>query len=261
MLKTALSALLITALAGTAAAADLSADELAPAPVAAPVLYLGVHAGYGFGHIDGTTTNDNGVVAVNAARESADQDVDGWLAGAQVGYNFQLSGPFVVGVEGDVSFAGISGTDINEATSGRYSGQIASVIDYEINWLATLRGRVGVAFDRFMVYGTGGLAFAGETERRTQYIGTRGPDTTSPSFTEEDDATRVGWTIGGGGEFALTERWSLKGEYLYSRFGDESFRFADARGGVGGEYDTVTGRNDSNDLDLHTIKIGVNYRF
>jgi hemoglobin/transferrin/lactoferrin receptor protein len=249
-------------MATVANAADAVSYEAAPAEEAAfnwSGAYIGLHVGYGSGHIDGTTTNDNGVVAVNAARESADQDVDGGFGGLQIGYNFQPSGIFVWGVEADVAYLGIDGTDTDEATAGAYLGETASVIEYEFDWMATIRGRAGVALDRFMLYGTAGVAFLGETESRTQYIGVAGE--TSPSFTEEDDATRVGWTVGAGGEFALNERWSIKGEYLFAKFSGENFEFSDARGGVGNNYANVTGRNATNEADIHTVKFGVNYRF
>lgn len=76
------------------------------------------------------------------------------------------------------------------------------------------------------------------------------------------------WTIGGGSEYAIDDNWSLKAEYLFVRFGKETFVLDGARAGVTktsrsttGTSDMVTGRKASNDLDLHTIKLGVNYRF
>jgi hemoglobin/transferrin/lactoferrin receptor protein len=74
--------------------------------------------------------------------------------------------------------------------------------------------------------------------------------------------------VGGGIEYALTNNWSLKGEYLYADFGTADFEFPGAtagvtltRSGVPGTSTIVNGRTASNDLDLHSVKLGINYRF
>ncbi|MGE0627072.1 MAG: outer membrane protein, partial [Hyphomicrobiaceae bacterium] len=161
--------------------------------------------------------------------------------------------------------------------------------DYEFDWMATVRGRIGYSIDRWLVYGTAGLAFLKEEQTRTQFRSNPGSASspygtaTQEFFQEKDTALRQGWTVGGGFEYALTNRWSLKGEYLYSGFGKENFLFPEAREGVGAGYcptvaflctslpnlfpfvpgnsDNSNGRRASNDLDLHTVKLGINYRF
>ena len=155
------------------------------------------------------------------------------------------------------------------------------------------------------VYGTGGVALLKDKASREQYRSdTRlcglipSGTTTSLSFAEFTEAKRTGWTIGGGGEYAIDTGWSIKAEYLYAYFGEQRLDFPNARTGVTapysyqeivgyrpnprprppplpplppipiyqtayapGSYATVNGRSTSNAVDLHTIKIGLNYRF
>lgn len=139
------------------------------APPPAPVFnwtgfYVGGSVGYGF--------SDN---------------VDGFLAGAQIGYNWQFSRNIVFGVEGD-----FTGTDMNGAPAG---------VPAHIDYIATARARIGYTWDRTMIYGTGGLAYT-----RFGVGGVHDTDT--------------GWVIGGGLEWAYSSRWSARAEYLYHDFGN-----------------------------------------
>ncbi|MET3792362.1 TonB-dependent receptor domain-containing protein [Aquamicrobium terrae] len=285
-------------------------------------LYAGVHAGGAFGHTWGSTTTLDGSDSSIAARESADLKLNGAMFGVQAGYNWQLDNGLVFGFEGDWSKTyNITGskkvlsTDPILATKGH----VDAYTSYDIDWMASLRPKIGYAFsDRFMAYATGGLALARETQWRDQYISNladegrpNGTETTVFSV-EKAAATRAGFTIGGGLEYALNDNWSIKADYTYSRFGKKDFKFRNARAGTGRDYTTTTsaivgyetvdpsqdpnmawlcdmdpsfcepyeqpiyettttnhtgssstvnGRNASNALDFHTIKIGLNYRF
>jgi outer membrane immunogenic protein len=193
------------AFAPAAFAADMPS---APPPVQAMVpeevsfdwtgFYVGAFGGYGFGE------SDDGLGTI---------DIEGALAGGTVGYNHQI-GQFVVGLEADGAWSGIEGDDAGFETS--------------IDWLSTVRGRVGFALDNFLIYGTGGAAI-GEV---TYFDGV-----------DEDSDTRVGWTAGGGVEAALTDNISIKGEYLYVDLGEEELLGTDV------------------DFNAHTVKGGINYRF
>lgn len=131
--------------------------------------------------------------------------------------------------------------------------------------MATARVRLGCSFGPVLLYGTGGLAALRETETRTQYVGTGGSPqvvgTTAAAFSESDKRTRLGWTLGAGGEWAFATNWSVKAEYLYVRFERESFFFPNAPGGVGNNFANVTGRVARNEADLQTVRVGVNYKF
>ncbi|MCA1454620.1 TonB-dependent receptor [Bradyrhizobium sp. BRP22] len=261
-------------------------------------LYVGGHLGYGLGATKGITTAGDGTPGAIAATESADLNFRDLTRGFQGGFNYQFSNRMVIGVEGDFSWTKFGKTQNALATEDaklRAGSFLQAKIDYQFDWTASLRGRIGYAFDRVLVYATGGLAFLSESEVRSQYQAVSGNvPSTQLNFREEASATRSGWTLGGGFEYALTNNWSLKGEYSYDHFGNKDFLFPNATAGVTlaygvqtqicvlyypppragvcrvyrsqtvtipGSSQTTNGRKAENDLDLHSIRIGLNYRF
>ncbi|RUT32697.1 porin family protein [Arsenicitalea aurantiaca] len=191
------------------------------APLGWTGAYVGVHAGYGWGTVDWAE------VAVTP--ETGEFDIDGWLAGVQAGYNVNLDG-VVLGIEGDIAWADFSGTD--EAAGGSID------IEGQVNWLATLRGRVGFAADAFLIYGTAGVAFAGTDADLT-------PGTSNASN------THTGWVVGAGVEAMVTDNISLKAEYLYHDFGSQTYDFDGSYAGL--EADAS--------FNVSTAKIGLNFHF
>ena len=181
MKKILLASVALLGFAGAASAADLPVRSAPPAPIIAAVpvftwtgFYVGVNAGYGW--------NSNDSITVGGVRFDLD-DEGGFVGGAQAGYNYQI-GSFVVGREGDIQYADFGGDD-------RFDFDGDGIADDDFNnsdWFGTVRARAGVAFDRALIYATGGFAFA-------------------------DDAT--GWTVGGGLEYAFTNNLSAKVEGLY----------------------------------------------
>lgn len=167
--------------------------------------YLGVVIGYGTGDFD-------------ADAAPGDLDVDGFQAGVYGGYNFDLGNQVVLGVEGDILWSGVEG----DASDGE--------ADESFN--STLRGRVGYTMDRYMVYGTGGLAVANAEVDDT---------------IESDSNTHVGWVVGAGVEAALTDNVIAKVEYQYQNYGAESYDLS------GGETDV--------DYATHSIRAGVGLKF
>jgi outer membrane immunogenic protein len=112
-------------------------------------------------------------------------------------------------------------------------------------WFGTVRGRLGYAQDGWLLYVTGGYAYARLTTDASASAGG-----ISASLSQQD--FRSGWTVGGGIEVALTPRWSLKTEYLYMDFGSKNTTW------------TATGLpplSDSTKLNMNLVRIGVNYRF
>jgi len=169
-------------------------DPYAPAQQATwNGFYVGGLLGYGFG-------------------EAAGFEPDGFLGGITAGINYQVDA-FLFGAEADVAAAGINEEGIE---------------DYDIDWVGTVRGRIGYAFDRFVVYGTGGFAW---TNAEYDGAGT-------------DSNFHGGWTVGAGLEAAITSNVSAKVEYLYMDFTDEFYA----------GYGAI-------EPDLHTFRLGVNYRF
>lgn len=214
-LSTALGTMLLAlGVAGSASAADLPRAP-ARAPVVVPAIYnwtgfyAGLNAGYGWA--------DSSVV-----------DADGFVGGGQMGYNWQAPGsPFVFGIEGDIQYADLNASAVVAPGITASGGADA---------FATIRGRIGYAWQQLMIYATGGVAFT-DTELTL----------TGPGGSISDDDWSTGWTAGAGLEYAFWNRWSMKLEYLYVDTGDVTLTLA----GV-----PVTG-----DYNFHIVRAGINYRF
>ncbi|MEJ6783748.1 outer membrane protein [Aminobacter sp. Piv2-1] len=206
--------------------------------------YVGLHAGGGWGT----------VLDVNNPRAS-EQDIDGALGGIQAGYNYQFSNNVVFGIEADVSLGDV-GANFDGRTVSEFNTYYT---EDKIEALGTLRARLGYAADRFMPYLTGGLAWA----RIDHTLGcdvdrvdvTLGCQANGGAFETSKSDTSVGWTAGGGVEFALTEKWTLKGEYLYTDLGKNKVTLIDPnRPGS-----PVNERNF--ETKFSQLRLGVNYRF
>ena len=224
-----------TLFGGAAMAADISRPVYkAPPAGALPVaydwtgFYIGGHVGYGWADKTWQDGFGFGTVTHNA---------DGFLGGGQAGFNFQ-TGMFVLGVEGDFSWSGISGgtTGTGVLIGGAPFG---ATFNTDVDWTATLTGRVGLAFDRWLVYGKGGVAWARDKYSTNFY--------TFPGTVELSD-TRVGWTAGAGVEYAFAPQWSAKLEYNYMDFGSRSVSF-------------TPGTATDIDQQIHAVKFGINYKF
>lgn len=158
-----------------------------PIPFSWAGFYAGVNAGWGWSRGNGTAT-------VGGVPQTYSGSGDGFIGGGQIGYNFQSSN-FVYGVEADFQGAGGSGT----VTGATFTGTAKT------SYFGTIRGRLGYAFDRSMVYATGGGLYGkGRLE---------GTDVGTGAFS--NTATYWSWTVGAGYEAMLWDRWSAKVEYLY----------------------------------------------
>jgi len=211
----------LVALAGAAGAADISPRAPAPyykAPVYAPSpytwsgFYVGVNGGGAWGQSNWDIPGGF--------------NLSGGLVGGSIGYNYQI-GQAVVGVEGDIDWASINGK-----TTAAPCPVSCNTSD---TWLSTARGRLGYAADRFMPFVTGGAAFGD--------IRATGPGLTGGS------TTNVGWTVGGGLEFALLGNWTAKAEYLYVDLGKFNC-------GVGCGFTT-----NNVSFTTNLVRGGLNYRF
>jgi outer membrane immunogenic protein len=210
------SSAVITLLSGSALAADLPSRQappvfVPPTPFSWTGAYIGGQVGYGFGH----DTSSIFFAPTGFVGASYGESLHGIIGGAHVGYNFApLGGGVVVGLEGDVD-----GSDYRRTTSfGPASIKVASPIG------GSIRGRLGFAVDRALFYATGGAAFATFTD--TYIVPGFGTGFDKPS------STRVGYTVGGGVEYAITNTWSLRGEYRYSGFGSYIDPLSGIAGGV-----------------------------
>jgi outer membrane immunogenic protein len=217
-------------------AADLAVPiEPAPEPAAAfswTGLYLGGHAGYGWG--------DFATVPTDAYDG---QKPDGWVGGGQAGFNYQFDNRLVLGIEADVSFGSLK-DDIAVALGDPQEGLFELGYTTRIDALGTVRARAGYAFDRFLPYVTGGLAWARAELDFSNRITVDGVPLIHN--TASDKQTFTGWTVGAGLEYALTENITAKAEYLYSDLGSQDFDL---------------GTPIRADLTLQTVKFGLNYKF
>jgi outer membrane immunogenic protein len=206
----------------SAMAADLPIRKgSAPPPEAAffdwSGLYIGGHIGYGYAEAD----------IAGLGNQLLRLDSEGFLGGVQGGWNYQM-GRFVLGAEVDFSFADLNGNATNNL------GNVFLDRSSNTTWIATATTRLGYTWDRFLVYGKVGAAFA-------QF------DYNIDNRTASE--TRVGFTVGTGLEWAVAGNWSAKAEYNYMDFGRSTVNF--------------DGSSVSLDIDqrISVIKAGVNYRF
>jgi len=152
--------------------------------------YIGANGGYGWG------TSDWSVAGIGIA----DTKPKGWLAGGTLGYNYQV-GSFVWGLEGDFDWSDMKGS------SACVVGGFVTC-ESQQSWLATFRGRVGYAFDRWLPYITGGGAY-----------GHIKATASNPLIAASVSNNQLGWTVGAGLEYAFLGNWSAKIEYLYVDLG------------------------------------------
>src|SRR5262245_52853233 len=188
--------------------------------------YVGVHAGYGWADSDWIDLNGN--LGANVRFE----DLKGGIGGGQVGFNWQ-SGSFVIGIEGSLSAASIE-----------QSGFVGiAKLSTEVDWIGTIVGRVGFAFDRALIYAKGGFATAS-----VELKGDNGID----RFTSSE--RHNGWTIGAGLEVAVLKNLSLGLEYNYYDFGAATHSVTTA------PVQNLALSIDA-DAQVHTVLARLNYRF
>jgi outer membrane immunogenic protein len=227
-----------SAFAGTETYSGKEMKQVAPAPVPEcdftwTGFYLGGNAGYGWGHAD--TDFDplpDAVTFVNLRPTTLDPDPDGFIGGGQLGYNWQWNKWLVLGLETDFQGTDIEGHDSespiiqNNGTPFPNAGSFLAAHE-RLQWLGTVRGRIGFApICRLLVYGTGGFAYGNvDYSANTNF---NNGFTYPVDFTE----TQTGWAAGGGVEYAISNHWTVRAEYLHYDLGDEGRTQNQLLGGV-----------------------------
>jgi outer membrane immunogenic protein len=205
-ISASVAALVTVTMIGAANAADILRRDVMP--MSAPAyyvpynwtgFYVGINGGGGWGSSDWSG---------NSFATS------GGLVGGTLGYNWQL-GQGVYGLEADIGWSNISGSTACGIT----------ICETHNDWLGTARGRFGYAFDRFMPYITGGLAFGGIQQNVVGFL--------------SNSDSKVGWTLGAGVEGAIAGPWTAKIEYLYVDLGTSA----------------------NADFRANLVRAGLNYRF
>jgi outer membrane immunogenic protein len=278
---------------GLMSSSALAADLLEPVVPVEPVpvveevpvftwtgFYAGVDLGYAFGG-EGGGGGDNICAEIDDDFDGdrrrcfyGDSDnvdeLEGWFAGVDLGWLYQ-TGAFVWGIEGDLKWA-----DVDTGDNDGYGNYGRNNFDFDhglaLDWFGTARLSAGVAFDRALIYATGGFAFGGLEanlgcnrlfdEAREQFRCNGG------NIIEDD--TEVGWTLGAGAKYAVTDNVSIGAEYKYVSFEDvidgsvetrvDRRRFDDV------DFDRRRVRIDDNggndvDLDFHTVTLKVDFLF
>ena len=221
---------LLIALAGRAEADDTSGAM----PVKAPArsydwngFYVGGHIANGAGRGTGTLSDPNPTLVGNS--------FGSLYGGMQGGYNYVFPSGLLLGAEADVTFPNFQTyADGLIFTGGTVQG---TTVTDQIDYIATLRGRFGYAFDHWLVYGTGGFAWSQARFSETPVAGN--PDTIL--------LTRTGWALGLGAELAIAPSWTARIEYLYDRLGT-----------VAGVFPSGTGYQSM--FDIQTLRLGLNYK-
>jgi len=232
--KILVSGLMTVLLSSATLAADLPTRKAAPAFAPPPPafswtgFYIGVNGGFGGDRFEYPFT-------LGGTVGSAKLNSSGFLGGGQVGYNYQI-GNWVGGLEADFDGSSVEGKiSLNAGGASLSAGS-------NLEYFGTARARLGYAvFDRALVYATGGLAYGSVRSSFNVNFGGGG-------ISGSETSTDMGWTIGGGLEYALTNNVTFKTEYLYADLGKHTI----VAGGIG---------SLGVDTTLNIARAGLNYKF
>ncbi len=265
MLKKFVAASAICAMPVLAQAADLPVRAPAPAPIAyaAPMFtwsgfYIGVTGGYAgdkFNYPASVTipNNEFSPITGNASVTSS-----GFLLGGTVGYNYQFSHNFVLGLEADWSWANVDGQiglGLNAPIGPGITANLSA--GSTIDNIGTARVRLGYAWDRALFYATGGFAWGSVDSGANIAVNAGGAPVFAGGLSKSNSIS--GWVAGVGLEYALSPNWSFKTEYLYADFGKANLYRA-TYVGFGPRGSDIAASLDVKSK-LHIVRAGLNYRF
>ncbi len=244
----------VAALLASAATNARGADLLIGAPVATagPVFswsgcYLGGHAGAGWANknfTDPVQLAQDSVIGPGTTTGTTTTlvNLNGALVGGQIGCDYQLAPSWVAGVEGAASGMNLRGSTTVALPMG-FPGDQATVTA-QTSFIPSVTGRLGYAFDRLLLYGKGGVAWASD-----KY--TINGMATGLGFGFQGLVVRTGWTAGAGAEWVFSRSWSVNLEYDYYSFGTSSVLMADSVNGFSGNVNVKQG--------VQVVKAGLNF--
>ncbi len=283
-----LSSIAFAAITSLASAQPMSDRSMSDFTWSGP--YIGLNAGAvldgktRFDRTTGSSPNNNTALTLGLRPTEYKIMGDGFTGGAQIGMNFDtgdfgnwLADPFgarlVMGIEADAAYTDLDRTDTLSNTTffgplGTPSATAFTRINRyssDLKYLGTARGRLGLAFDNTLIYGTGGLAY-GDVRNQVTFFGPNAP--TEPFFQGSNEGMRSGYTFGGGVEFAMpvnrffnmlnffnSTAVTLKAEYLHYDLGNDTFTVPGVNSGAAlGSYTTrVRTYGD-------VVRAGINYK-
>ncbi len=237
--------------------------------------YVGANGGYGWGDPSYSIAPDS-----DAARlfilshdlRSGAFDVSGGVVGGQLGYNWQISPKWVTGLEADFGYARLRGNS-SITTRALFGDTVNHTYETKLDWLGTIRGRLGfLPTENFLIFATGGVAYgrtsANQSTTNLTYKGVyfQGvfPDGSTlfcvggTCTSGGGSKTSVGWTIGGGMEYAIWKNITLKAEYLYVDLGDQTIHpLSQSFSGSAPTSIAVAYRSNTYNI----VRGGINFRF
>ena len=224
-----LAAALVSGLTTSAHAGDAGGEMSVKAPAAPAAFYdwtgfyVGGHVANSVGRANSTLSDPEPTASTNPFNSE--------YGGLQAGYNYVLPSRLLLGIETDITFPQFF------ENGGIFTGGTAqgTTVTDQIDYIATLRGRFGYAFDHWMIYGTGGFAWSQARFGETPGVGG-----------DEDKIllTRTGWALGLGAELAIAPGWTARIEYIYDRFGT-----------VAGVFPSGTGYQSA--FDIQALRLGL----
>jgi outer membrane immunogenic protein len=257
----------VSAVALPVFAADMPSKMPTKAPpIVAPAynwtgFYVGGHAGYRWADADLTAdpytfTPPSGALTVPGRNEN--YKLNGGIAGVHLGYNYLVAPQWLIGAEGDWTWGHSSDSLATTVTGIDSSGSDGFTLnrnsEVTLNWQATIRGRLGYVNGPWLLYGTGGVAFARVKWSESTVLNTTGPATVSTSAWS-DSKTLTGWVAGAGVEYMFAGNWIGRLEYLYEQFGD----FTVPTGLVPAGSSPRPGNLDLS--AVQKVRVGISYKF
>ncbi|SDQ89829.1 outer membrane immunogenic protein [Rhizobiales bacterium GAS113] len=230
------AALALLAIDAAASAADLPLRQ--PATLPAAPSWTGFHLGLNAGGAIGEGRSDFNLAGFRPP--SFGISSRGAVGGAEAGYDWQ-AGPLVLGLEADFELSGLQGSRTTPCLPP-ICGLVTATYTQKLPWFGTLRPRIGYSGGSWLLYATGGFAYA---QLDTDATAAFGPFVATHNRSE----TRNGWTLGGGAEVEFAPRWTAKIEYLHVDLGRRTTTFV------------LPSFSNASRLDFNLVRTGVNFHF